>query len=310
MIKMDIFSSFILFVAGIAVLIKASDVAVDLSLKFSEITGMMKLSVGMIIIGTMTSLPEFAIAMTSSIANANQIMFGNLVGGSFTDLFFVMGIGAVLYGLRISKEDLRKGVEIFIITSGLLVYGLFWGFDSVFGLMAIILFILFSESLLSGKNRSGKNKTRYNRGVLKILIKISAAVALIVLAAEAVTYSTKAISAEFGIAESLIGATIIALSTTAPELCVTIAAGRKNEFDLLVGNLFGSCFVNIALIMGISAVIAPISFGLSQLVLVAALLGAYFTVYLFSANRQIDRFQGIILLSMYALYLIVMVTIA
>lgn len=299
-----------LFIAGIALLIKASEKAVDLAIRFSELTGMMKLSVGMIIIGVMTSLPEFSIAMVSSFSDANKIMFSNLVGGSFTDLFFVMGVGAVLYGLKVSKEDLERGIQIFLITAGLLLYGIIWGFDSVFGCLSILLFFLFAERLFSDSRKKKNGKWKDVRGGLKLLAKITAAVVLIIIAAEMVTYSTKLISAELGVAESFLGATIIALSTTAPELFVTISAGKRNEFDLLIGNLFGSCFVNIALVLGLGTIIAPVTIGLAELVIVAALLGAYFTIYLFAAGKQIDRFQGIILLSMYVLYILVMIAVA
>lgn len=300
----------IIFIAGIALLIKASDKAVGLAVRFSELTGMMRISVGMIIIGAMTSLPEFSIAMVSSFSDANKIMFSNLVGGSFTDLFFVMGVGAVLYGLKVSREDLERGIQIFLITTGLLIYGIIWGFDSVFGCLSILLFFLFAERLFSDGGGKKKGKWKDIKGGMALLAKIAAAVALIIVAAEMVTYSTKLISAELGVAESFLGATIIALSTTAPELFVTISAGKRNEFDLLVGNLFGSCFINIALILGLGAIIAPVVVGLTELVIVAALLGAYFTIYLFAAGKQIDRFQGIILLSMYVLYILVMVAIA
>lgn len=311
MIKMaDLILPLIGFVAGIAIMIKASDYAVEKALEFSKITGMMKLSVGMIIIGTMTSLPEFSIAMASSLAGANKIMFSNLIGGSFTDLFFVMGIGAVLYGLKISKEDLEKGTQIFVLTSLLLTYGLVYGFDSTFGILSVLAFLLLSERLMAGKRGENRNSWRDLKGGFFILLKITVAVAAIIFAAEIITYSTKVISSGLGITETLIGATVIALSTTTPELFVTIAAGKRNEFDLLVGNLFGSCFVNIVLILGLSTIIAPFYPGITDVVLLASIFGAYFTVYLFSASRQIDRYQGIIMVSMYALYLGIMLAIA
>jgi cation:H+ antiporter len=309
MIKMALWIPVIGFIFGIAILIKASDKAVDLALRFSHITGMMKLSVGMMLVGAMTSLPEFSIAMTSSFSGASSIMFGNLIGGSFTDLFFVLGIGAAIYGLKVSKRDLEKGVEIFLISSALLVYGMLFGFNQIFGFISVIVFILFSERLLSGKKTNNKNWIDLRGGFL-VLIKITALVAVIIFAAEIVTLSTKIISAELGITETLIGATIIALSTTTPELFVTLAAGKRNEYDLMVGNVIGSCFINIVLIMGLSAIISPIAVGVTEMIILAALFGAYFTFYLFAAGKQIDRFQGILMLAMYCLYVIVMLAVA
>lgn len=296
-----IFATIALFI-GLGFLVTASNLAVKLAVRFSEVTGMMRLSVGMIIVSVMTSLPEFSIAIVSSISGASGIMFGNLLGASVTDLLLVFGAGALAFGLRIKKDEIIKAFQIIIITIAAISYGVFYGFGIISGIASLLLFGFFARNFLVFNSHNHPEKWQDILGGLVILAKLAAVIIVVLLSAELITLSVKTISDASGISQTVIGATLISVCTTLPELAVTLAAGRKKEYDLLFGNIFGSCFVNIMLIMGIGTIISPAFFTFREILLFAALCIAFLISYLFALGKEVDRFQGAILLSFYALY--------
>ena len=293
------------FVLGLFILIKASDWATDLSVKFSEITGLMKMTVGMIILALMTSLPELAISLSSSFSNASRVMFGTVLGSNIADVLLVLGMGAVL-GIKISKENSKHANWIMLITSGLLVYGLIYGFNIILGLLSVIIFGALAKKLLTRQTRTGVGDHDEITKEAIILVKLLCAVAIVFISAEFVTLTTVEISNIFGLTQTFIGATIIAITTSLPELAITFSSVRKKQFSIGIGNIFGSCFINVALILGLGIIIAPVAVGLSEIILFFSLILSYFVVALLIFRESVDRFAGLILLLFYVLYLILM----
>jgi len=293
------------FVLGLFILIKASDWATDLSVKFSEITGLMKMTVGMIILALMTSLPELAICLSSSFSNASHVMFGTVLGSNIADVLLVLGMGAVL-GIKISKENSKHANWIMLITSGLLVYGLIYGFNIILGLLSVIIFGALAKKLLTRQTRTGVRDHDEITKEAIILVKLLCAVAIVFISAEFVTLTTVEISNIFGLTQTFIGATIIAITTSLPELAITFSSVRKKQFSIGIGNIFGSCFINVALILGLGIIIAPVAVGLSEIILFFSLILSYFVVALLIFRESVDRFAGLILLLFYVLYLILM----
>lgn len=312
MIKMvaDLLFPTIGFAIGLAIIVKASDIAVDLSVEFSKITGMSRLSIGMLVLAAITSLPEFAIAMSSTFAGMSGIMTGNIFGSNITDLLLVMGAGALFFNFKISQEDSKKAKHIIIATSLLILYGLFYGYNIVFGFLCLLAFGFFFQGLLKQKAQRNNISRKNTKASIIIMSKLVATVAVVVLSACLVVICTEQISIATGMTNTIIGATIIAVATTLPELAVTISSGRKRQFEILIGNIFGSCFVNIALIMGISSVITPIRFAYSDAIVMISMFLSYAIAYFFIGKGSVSRIKGVILLFLYFSYLITMASIA
>ena len=298
------------FAIGLAIIVKASDVAVDLAVDFSRITGMSRLAIGMVILASMTSLPEFAIALSSTFAGTNSIMFGNILGASITDLLFVMGAGALFFSIKISAKDSRKAEQIMLATVMVLLYGFIYGYNIIFGSLCVLAFWFFSQGLLSSKYHGHPSHWKNVPAGLKMLAKLVAAIAVILVASAIVVICTQQISEAAGIINTVMGATLISLATTLPELAVTLSSGRKNEFDLMLGNIFGSCFVNIALIMGIATVIAPVMINAAELAVLLCLFASYVAALFFIRMKKPGRIHGFMLLCLYAAYIIIMSAVA
>lgn len=296
---------FLGFIIGIISLMKLSDYAVDYSVELSKLTGIMKLTIGIVVIALMTSLPELAIAITSSLSKASNIVFGTMLGSNIADILLVLGGAAAVYGIGVSKRYLKSAGEIMILTAGLLIYGIIYQYDIVFGLLSIIIFGFLSDRLL---HHNVKKERVVENGFWKslaTLVKLVIVIVLIILSAELVTRSTIEISNILGISETLIGATIISITTSFPELMVALSAARKKEMEIIFGTVFGSCFVNIAFILGLSSILSVITISAREMFLLAYLLITYFIAFLL-IRYKLDRFEGIVMLFLYLLFILLM----
>ena len=293
------------FFLGIALLSKLSDYAVDISVKLSKLTGIIKLTIGIIVIALMTSLPELAITITSSISKVGKLAYGTMVGSNIADILLVLGAASAIYGINISKRNIIHATEIIVITSGLLAYGFFYGYDIVFGFLGIIIFGLLADRLLHKKTEQEAETSSSIGEIIVTLTKLVVVIIFILLSAELVTRSVIEISNYFGISETLIGATIIGITTSLPELAVVLSAAKKKENEIVFGTIFGSCFINISLVLGIGALISPILIGFRETVVFVFLLFTYIVTLLFM-KYKLERFEGVIMLFIYALFVLLM----
>lgn len=293
------------FVVGMILLMKLSDYAVEYSIQLSKLTGIMKLTIGVIIIALMTSLPELAVSITSSINKASNLVFGTMVGSNIADILIVLGGAAAVYGIGVGRYHIKDAAEIMIITSLLLIYGLAYGYGDVFGLLGLIIFLFFSDRLLHRRiEKEGGNQKEIGK-IVVTAVKLVLVITFILLSAELVTKSSIELSNIFRISETLIGATIISITTSFPELMVALAAAKRRETEIIFGTVFGSCFINISLVLGIGSLIFPISIGIREMFLIASLFVTYLIALGFMYYK-IDRFEGLIMSLLYILFILVM----
>ncbi len=295
-----------ILLAALAILAKASDFTINNAVKFSKASGINQMTVGFIFIAVATSLPEFSIAVLSSLSGNAALSLGNLIGADISNLSLVFGAAAFI-GFRIKKdsiEDISLAVILVSVVSVFLV--ILRKTDFAFGIFMLVVFYLFSRIVIGKGIKISEKVSKNKKNLTKLGAFIFLGIAIIVLSAHIVTGYAVLISKEFDLSETLIGATIIAIGTTLPELSVNIAAIRKKNVELAVGNSIGSIVTNMTLILGIASVISPINVGTVAL---AALLFLLFAsaVFVFIANRlKFSRKEGTILIIIYLSYLLIM----
>ena len=286
---------------GLFLLTKSSDIVVESSIKYSQITGITKTAIGAIIISFLTSLPELIVAIVSSFNREAYIMLGNIIGANITNILLVLGLAAAFFGIKIKERN--KYYEMIFITTLLSLYGIFYGFNFVLGFFSLIIFFLVSKNLLSFRVNS-MNEKKKNKSSYRILAKIIFFIFLLSLSAEIIVISLKQISLVLEINKTIISALLISFSTTLPELAVTISSGKKKEHEILIGNIFGSCFVNITLILAIGMLFSNLFIGQAELFLFSFLFGTYSLIFFFMFDKKIERMEGLILLFCYLLFVL------
>lgn len=303
----------ILFLTGLFFLIKFSSIAIEKSVKFSRLTGISEMTIGFILIAVSTSLPELTIAIFSSFHGEGLLSFGNLAGANVSNLALVFGILGFI-GFTIKKKDLAKIYEAIIFTSTVAFFILVLGaVDLVVGLFLLILFYMFAKSVIKDGFNGGSNDKMTELKTIELVksvIYLLISLAVVVISAKIITDSAIALAHMLGVTESLIGATILAVGTTLPELSVGIMAVRTKNMELAIGDGIGSIVTNLTLVLGMAAMINPIVLSASQNTLLL-LLFAVNVIFLFLASRmKFGRKEGIALLLIYAAYLGIVVKFA
>ena len=306
----------ILLVVGFVFLIKGADFFVEGASAVAKKLHVPALVIGMTIVAMGTSLPELSVSVTASLAGSNQLAIGNVVGSNIFNLMVVLGSCALFSALEVSDDTIKKDLPFSIIcTVALMVMGIIGNsVGHVDGAILLVLFIIFLASMLRAAKKSrttaaaiaeeeAENEIVDIPTWLCIIYIIGGAVA-IKYGGDWVVASCTTLALKFGMSETLVGLTIVALGTSLPELVTSIVAARKNELDMAIGNVVGSNIFNILLILGVAGAISPMTFlkvnAIDTLILIvfSVIIGL-----MCIKKKNLNKGNGIIMLVLYALYL-------
>ncbi len=308
----------VLLIAGFVALIKGADLFVDGSSSLAAIFKVPSIIIGLTIVAMGTSAPELAVSTSAAINGSNEIAVSNVVGSNLFNLLMVLGICALIKPLPLDNVIKKRDFPFSIIITIALVVALGVGVlkstefatvkmgDNVTTLerwMGIALIAIFVVYIIVLIRSALKNKTEgeavKQMSPLKSVLFVLIGIALIVAGGHFVVESAKYIAAAFGMSETLIGLTIVAVGTSLPELVTSVVASRKGENGLAVGNVVGSNIFNILLILGVSGTIHPIRVNFASMIDIAILIAVSILVFLFSLKNKINRPQGAVMILIY-----------
>lgn len=299
---------------SLAFLSKSSSVVVENAVKLSKFFGVSEVAIGFILLAVSTSLPELSVSIISSTLGEGAIAAGNVFGSNIANILFILGVGAFFYGLKINKSVLNDVAIVLVLTTLISSYIIFNSLvrSQALGLLeSVILLLLFAGYVVyvfSKKNKDGKNAESNvtKKEALYAFLYFSIAIVLVLVSASFVVSSAVKLAQTLNLAESFIGATIIAIGTSLPELSIDVQAIRKKHYGLALGDAIGSNMVNLTLVLGVAGAINPISIVLP--VFIAALLFAIVAnillFYVAAVNKRLQKNGGLAFLIVYAIYLI------
>ena len=316
---------YILLILGFVLLIKGADYFVDGSSSVARILKVPTIIIGLTVVAFGTSMPELSVSVTAALKGENDLAVSNVLGSNIFNLLVVLGCCALVNPVQAKWSLLKKEFpfSIFVAVillllnsdfsvtkvlsgSGTFVLGR-WGGMLFLILFGIFLYATVREALTSrGGTDGGEDREEY-----KVLTPARSAVYIvcglagIVLGGELVVNSATGIAVRFGLSQTFIGLTIVALGTSLPELVTSMVAAGKGENDLAVGNVVGSNIFNILLILGVSATITPIVLDVTAvydtLILIAASLIVYGAAL---SKREIRRNEGALFLLAYLTFFV------
>jgi cation:H+ antiporter len=302
-----VFIAPLILAIGLVALGLASKFAIDYSSDLSEKLGLSDFAIGFLIFAIATSLPEIIVSITSVLYGEGSIAVGNVFGSNIANLSIILGLTVILGGTIYMKKENISLMRFLFLTS--LIPIIIFQTERLsiwFGLLLIGLFAYFIYLNTKGKEKKEKVKIKKKKGLPKSFLFLIISIIALVISAHFVISSSIDIIAKVMIPGSLIGATLIALATSLPELIVDIEGLHYKRYGLVLGNIIGSCIVNITLVLGIVAVISkPVinlaAFsGLYPFLLVTAMIVWYFL----SVGRNITRNEGLILTAIYILFIL------
>jgi len=304
------------------VLNQSSHLTITNAIKVSDITGLGKTILGFIVIAFSTSIPELSVALISALGGEEKsaVSVGNVIGSNIVNVCLIIGLATILVVLQKRSISVKMVPSMATEEFGSLYFGLFIASlipltlvyltvaSRFIGLILVLIFGLYTYQLSkvripleSGESISEEKKRKLHLYVVLTFLGIAG----VVLSSYFIVESSVAIAEFAGVSKALIGATIIAFGTSLPEFSIDVKAFLKGHSALALGDIVGSCFINITLILGVTLLASP--FSIKNIVfftdlVIFSLIANLFLWYFLSMER-LGWKEGVILLFIYVLFL-------
>lgn len=254
-------------VVGLVLLVWSADRFVDGAVGVAQFFGMSTFLIGMVIVGFGTSAPEMVVSILSAMNDAPQLALGNAYGSNIANIALILGTTALIAPVIVKKQAVKRDIPILIATTVLTIVLVKDGnvslFDGVVLLLAFVAITVFNISMELRDKRKRKNEDAESEpaekvSIVKAFAWLLVGLALLIASSRMLVWGAVYMARALGVSDLLIGLTIVAVGTSLPELASSIAAARRGENDLAVGNIIGSNVFNTLVVVGLAAVIAPI----------------------------------------------------
>ena len=307
------------FLLGLALTIKGGDFFVDAASWIAEVSGIPKFLIGATIVSLATTMPELLVSLMASASGSIGIAVGNAVGSVTANIGLIMGISVVCLASAIDRK--QQGLKLAMMAGAIALLFAFSAPGSLSIVGSVILLAMFLyymvESVVSARRAmrqddGGDRPAADRRAVAVNIVKFVAGVAGIVIGARLmVDYGTK-LAQLLGVPDSIIGATLVAVGTSLPELVTTITALVKKQASLSIGNIVGANIIDLTLILPLCSVVSgkalpilrqnialdmPFCLGLSLMAVLPPLITGRF-----------HKWQGAAMLAVYAVYVVLLCT--
>lgn len=309
------------FLVGLAALVFGAEVMVRGGAEVAARLGISPIVIGLTVVSIGTSLPELAVGVVAAREGSGALAVGNIAGTNVVNLLLILGLSALILPLAIAARTLRFELPVM---AGAAVLMLMLSLDGVLsrvdGVILVAAAITYTVALIRITRRethavvdeydeayAGAVAVRTRPTALHIVMMLGG-IAIVVIGADWLVDGAVGMARGFGVSDALIGLTVVAIGTSAPELVTTVVSTLRGNRDIAIGNLLGSSIYNILLILGVTCVIAPDGLALPPTlvridipIMVAV---ALVCVPIFVSGRRVSRGEGGTMVAAYAAYLV------
>jgi len=306
---------YILLIIGFGLFVKGADWFVDGSSNVAQLLRVPPILIGLTIVALGTSAPEATVSIIAAVQGTADVAVGNVVGSNIFNITLVIGLAAAIYPLRVQNEMIVKqipfallaAVALFALGSDVLLQGsgadILSRSDGIifFLFLAIFMYYIIEVGLKSRKETKAVRDSNVKWGKSTFITLLG--LAAIILGGQFVVTNATEIALSWGMSEALVGLTIVAVGTSLPELVTSISAALKNESEIALGNVVGSCIFNILFVLGAASLITPLS--INPVIFTDIWIMIVLTILLLIFSRtsfRIGRREGIILALIYVAY--------
>ncbi|WP_232822281.1 calcium/sodium antiporter [Salinicola sp. CR57] len=304
-------------VAGLVVLVWSAGRFVDGAAATARHLGLPPLLIGMVVIGFGTSAPELMVSALAAVQGNPGLALGNAYGSNITNIALIVGLVAVISPLTVHSQVIRQELPVLggvtLISLWCLHDGVISRVDAV--VLLALLFGFLGYSIWRARSTHGDaleadveanaagDAMSLKRGVVWTLVGLL----MLIVSSRFLVWGAVTVAEAFGVSDLVIGLTVVAIGTSLPELASSISAVRKNEHDLVIGNVVGSNLFNTLAVVGLAGVIHPIDVDPDVLVrdwpVMAALTLALLVFGIgIKGQGRINRLEGAVLLLSFVVY--------
>lgn len=304
----------LIFALALAVLILAARFFTRSAEIIGLALGLSPFVIGVLIVSVGTSLPELIASIVAVQGGSSEIVMGNVLGSSVSNLFFVLGLTALFAKGQITLGDQYIAIDLHFLLGGAFIVALV-AFDGrvtvgegVFALLAYAVYVFYllkngttrDDVLMDDTVRARKDRTHISWKDAAIVV-VSAG--FIYLGAKYTISSLEQIAESFGVSKAVISVTLLSLGTTLPECVVSAVAARQGKGDIAVGNILGSCIFNTFVVLGVASCFGGLRVPeeILRLPLPVYIASALF-FYLVTQDKKLSKWEGALLLLLYALF--------
>lgn len=305
-------------VGGLVLLVVGADCLVRGSSSVALRMGVSALAVGLTIVAFGTSSPELVVSLNAALNGHDAISLGNVVGSNICNILLILGVASVIRPINVRAVVVRREMPIMLVISAFLWALIYDGdlsrLDGVIFTLGIIAYTFLTYYLSKKKDKKEVEKefagalSPSSKTVWLDIALIIGGLAILILGANIFLNGAVWIAHYFEVSEIIIGLTIVALGTSMPELATSAVASFKKESDVALGNVIGSNVFNILCVLGITALFSPMSAADLTTLDLGVMLGSAILLLLMLGRRFVlDRLEGAILLTGYAIYIYILV---
>jgi cation:H+ antiporter len=299
----------IILALSLGAIMLSSSKVVDYIANISKMIGISGLSAGLIILSVSTSLPELIVSIYSSISGSGGIGIGNVFGANIADVTLVLGLGIIFSRkkfISFKKASFESLIRFLFVASVIPLFILQTGKVSlVFGIILLILFVFFNLKVPKKIEGSKELLALKSKDKIFLVLKFIAALSIMLVASRLVVDNSVIIANNLGVPLSVIGATIVSVGTTLPELTTTIQSFRKKLYDIGLGNAIGSCITNLTLVLGMSSILNPSEVNVISVttLIIFAILSTILTWYFVSTEKRLSKKEAVLLIIFYLIFI-------
>ena len=304
-------------IGGLAFLVYGADRFVEGAAGTARGLGVPPLIIGMTVVGIATSAPELLVGSVAAWGGKTNIAIGNAIGSNIANIGLVLGATVVTRPLIVASRTLRREYLTMCVSIAIaLLLLLDLRLDRTDGVILVLCLAAIIWWMIKVARESPKadplanefaREMKHLRPVSRSLLLLALGLALLLGGAELLLWGAIKIAHAFGVSDLIIGLTIVAVGTSLPELAASIVSSLKNEADIAIGNVIGSNMFNMLMVLGVPALIHPVSFGpevlvrdFSVMVLLTLMLGWMVFIH---GHGKFDRLEGAALLCCYGAYM-------
>jgi len=280
------------------------------------------LVIGLTIVAFGTSTPELFVNIFASFKGNTDIAIGNVLGSNIANIFLILGVSAAIYPLTVTKGTVWKEIPFSLLA--ILVLGVLANdrlidkssssalmrADGLIFLFFFIIFLYYSSSIAKRIEGMEEHVPAKQYGLAKSSLWVMFGLIGLTLGGKWIVDGAVQLATRFGMSQSLVGLTIVAVGTSLPELATSAMAAYKRNVEIAVGNVVGSNIFNIFFVLSASSIIKPLPFKETSNIDIGMVILAELLLFVFmftGRKRLLDRWEGIVFLLLYAAYIIFLV---
>jgi cation:H+ antiporter len=302
--------AFIEVLIGLFLLTKAADLFVDGAVAIAGAAKISPVVVGAVIVGFGTSAPELLVSSIAAVNGDVDLGVGNIVGSNVANISLVLGAAALIVPLLVTKAVIAREAPISLLAVLMFAYFTIDGFEAWEGVVMLIALCAILGWIIVGGHDESIEEIEYNgdQTITKSVIETIGGVLGTLLGAQLMVWGALAVADHYEVSGGFIGFTLVAIGTSLPELVTAIAAARKGETELILGNLLGSNIFNSLAVGGAVALLGAgridddliATYGIVLMVIVAVLAWVFMV-----ARKRVSKPEAFILLAVYVAAVVV-----